>query len=310
MSKTTHVIEDFDLLTHFNNDASYCKERSIVEIASKVPKFLGKLIYGLNYPQAIVWSREKRLAMKMSTVYHVAKEYLVESGIPKDLLDITAIMFDDLGGKPVVEKLRRSVRFICVAWHARTVRVFHLLTEEFRHGRNVASYGCGSGIVELLALLASGNKTAKLTLIDVDPANIALAQNLVRLFSERGHEVSHNVTLILDDISRHNLPTDTDTVVSIGLLHNYFALNVANSFMENWFAAGATKIMTDICYNPLRIAHQDAYTRINFVHNVLNWKLGPPDGLLFCSREDFASSLHDRELQIYDHGQNATIVVS
>lgn len=309
MSKTTHIFQDFDLLTRFSNDPSYHKERRIVELASKAPKPFGKLIYGLNYPQALVWSKEKRLAMKMSTMYLTAKEYLIESGIPKDLLDIAAIMFDDLGGNPVVEKLRRSVRFICVAWHARTVRVFHLLVDEFRNGKNVTSYGCGSGIVELLALLASGNKEAKLTLVDIDPDNMALTQELIALFRKHGY-ATDQVSLILDDISKHELPTGTDTVVSIGLLHNYFPLAAASSFTDNWFASGAAKVITDICYDPRLVTNQDAATRIKFVHNVLDWKLGAPDGLLFCSPEELTSSTKSREVQIYDHGANATVVVS
>ena len=310
MATAIQVFPDDNLIKKFCKDPSYKKERDIVSFASKSPKLLGKIAYGLNYPQAMVWSREKRLAMKMSTVYLTAKEFLIDSGIPKGLLDVSAIMFDDLGGSPVTEKLRRSVRFICVAWHARMVRVFHLLLDEFRNGKSVASYGCGSGIIELLALLASDNHNAKLTLIDVDPANIALAQDLLALFRDYYPRIDQQVTLILADIREYRLPDKIDTAISIGLLHNYFPLAQANLLMQDWFTSGATKIITDICYDPKNSKHDDADIRMNFVNVVLDWKLGPPDGLLYYSHQEFCENVQSRELCVYDHGLNATIVVT
>ena len=103
----------------------------------------------------------------------------------------------------------------------RAARVFNLLIHEFWNGKNVASYGCGSGLIELLALIASGNKASKLTLIDVDPLNIALTQSLITLFHEHEYDVESQTTLILGDIHELRLAPNTNTAISIGLLHNY-----------------------------------------------------------------------------------------
>lgn len=312
MNTTVCIIPDADLLAQYDNDATYSNERSIVVSASQAPRLIGKLIYLASYRKQVrVWSQEKRLAMKMSTVYLTAKEYLIASGIPKELLDITTSMFGYLDGRPLIEPLQRSVRFICVAWHARAVRAFHLLVDEFRHGKNIISYGCGSGIIELLALIASGNHHAKLILVDNDSDNIAIVNELIARFSRGGYDVGAQVTATHADIRTHQLPPDINTVASIGLLHNYFSLIDARRLVDQWFAASATKVITDICYDPARnLDHLNAAIRINFVRRVLDWKFGPPDGLLFHSPQEFVVSLADREVQIYDHGQNATIVVT
>lgn len=311
MDKGISIFDDSDLLAQMTKDPTYRRERTVVEKASRVPKRLGKIIYVFYYLQALIWSREKRLAMKMSTVYLTAKDYLVECGVPKELLDIMDEMFGVLGGKPVAEPLRRSVQFICVSWHARMARVFNLLLSEFKDGKNIASYGCGSGIIELLALIASGNKDAKLTLIDIKPANIALAQKLAVLFRENGYDVDDQVTMILGDINNYRLPKNTNVAVSIGLLHNYYSLSDASKIMEKWFADGAEKVISDICYDPEDVDNSDAKTRIDFISNVLDWPIYPePDGLLFYNMEDLYNSISNgKKTDIYDHGQNATVVI-
>lgn len=309
MTKTFRIRSDLKILTQYDTDASYHKERAVASTASKAPKLVGKAIYAFNYPQVLVWTRETRLAMKMSTVYLTAKELFIEFGIPKELLDIAAILFDDLGVKPVAEKLRRSVRFICAAWHMRMLRAFHLLTAEFQNGKHAASYGCGGGIIEILALIASGSKSSKLTLIDIDPANIALAEELLTLFYEHGYDCREQVTIITGDIHTCQLPAGTDIAVSIGLLHNYFPLETAKSFVDQWLAGGAAKVLTDICHDPHTTGSADAQMRIDFIRNVLDWEIGAPDGLRYYSKEDLCTSLADKTLEIYDHGLNATVVV-
>ena len=148
------VSVDNDLMQQIDNDHTYEEYKRFVSKACCKP-VLGKVIYARYYPQALIWKSEKRLAMKMSTVYLTAKVLLVERGLPKELLDVADEMFGKLKGRLVSSKLKKSVRFISVAWHMRMIRTFHLLLGEFYSGKNVVSYGCGSGIIELLALLAS-----------------------------------------------------------------------------------------------------------------------------------------------------------
>lgn len=309
MSEHT-VHHDSHFFEGYCNDLTYNRERRVVQSSCRLPRLLGKLYYGISHPQAFIWSREKRLAMKMSTVYHTAKELLADFGIPRELLDITDPIFGRLGGKPHSESLRRSVRFICVAWHARMARAYCILVDHFKKGESISSYGCGSGIIELLALIASNNRNAKLTLIDIDPDNIALAQELIALFEKCGYNVRGQVTMILGDIRTCALPNSTDVAVSIGLLHNYFPLREANSFMEEWFNAGAKTVITDICYGEKETKDNDTRLRLNFINRVLGWKFGPPDGLLFYSKEEFLSRLPNRTVELYDHGPNATITVA
>ena len=249
------------------------------------------------------------MALKMLTLYLAAKDYLVEEGVPRDLLEIAAKRFGSIKGKPLTARLLESVLFAAAPWHIRAARAFKLLLEEFANGKNILSYGCGSAIIEILALVASNN-TAKLTLIDIDPVGIELTEKLLALLHENGYDVRDQVFASVGNIHNHKLPTDVDTVVSIGLLHNYFPMDTANALMEKWFAAGARKVISDIYYDPENIKGNDAELRVQFVKNVLNWKFGPPDGLCFCEWEDLCDSLPDRNIDVYDHGLNATVIVS
>ena len=270
---------------------------------------IGKLSYALAHPQAVQWVSDP-IALKMLTLYLAAKDYLVESGIPKELAEIAARSFGNIKGSPLTPSLLESVLFTAAPWHIRAVRVYKLLAEEFKNGSSVVSYGCGSGIIEILALIASGNKDAKVVLVDKDPVGIELADKLVLLFNEHGYDTNEQILTSVGDIQDYELPSGVDTAISIGLLHNYFSLDVARKLMEKWFVGGARKIFTDVYYEPKSIDIYDAELRIRFVRNVLSWKFGPPDGLLFCNKEDLCDSLSDRQVEIYDHGLNATIVIS
>ncbi len=251
------------------------------------------------------------LALKMATLYLAAQDYLVEIGVPTQLMEIAYELFGRIKGKPLTPKLLESVLFAAAPWHMRAARVFRLFEEEFKNNRNVVSYGSGAGLMEILALVASGNHTVKLSLIDNDAFGIGLARRLVESLNEHGYDIRSQVTTLVADIHKCDLPEGTDTVASIGLLHNYFPMNTANELMSKWFAAGAVKVLTDIYYYPESAENgdNDAIARAKFVKNVLSWKFGPPNGLLFCDANTFFDALPGHKVELYDHSLNATCVV-
>ena len=279
--------------------------------ALSVKGLLGKLLYALPRRQLLTW-KNYSVALKMLIMYLAAKDYFIQSGIPKDLVELVSNAFGGVNQKPLEQKLSDSILFVGAAWHMRVVRTFNLLVEEFKMGKSIVSYGCGSSIIEILALIASRNKDARITLIDYDPVGIELTEKLIALFSNHGHDISNQVTTFVGDIHKHKLPSDTDTVISIGLLHNYFSLVEANGIMQEWFGSGVNKVITDIYYDAdmVNTEYNDAKLRVAFVKNVCGWKLGPPNGLLFCSQDDFCASLPNATIDVYDHGINATLVVS
>jgi len=136
-----------------------------------------------------------------------------------------------------------------------------------------------------------------------------LADKLVALFFEHGYDIKDQVTAFVGNINDCELPSGVDTVMSIGLLHNYLSLKDAKLLMEKWFSAGVCKVITDMYYDPKSVKTYDAELRIRFVKNVLRWKFGSPDGLLFCSHKTLCESLPNNMIEIWDHGLNATIVV-
>jgi hypothetical protein len=285
------------------------KQRKVTALA--VSKPFGRLCYALGRPQAVQWASDP-MPLKMLTLYLAAKDYLIKAGIPKQLVELAANAYLNIKGKPVSSRLHRSVMFISPAWHSRAVRSFKLLVKEFEDGKNVESYGSASGIIELLALIVSENHTVKLTLLDLDPVGVDLAEKLVALFKQHGHDVSSQVTIRQGDICESMPSEETDTIVSLGLLHNYFPLDKANELMQKWLSAGVSKVITDIYYEPKDAddGKNDAKLRISFVKNVLKWKFGPPDGLHFYNKETFCKSLPGKKIDVYCHSLNATIVVT
>jgi hypothetical protein len=293
-----------------------------VKITKKAVKTLfgkpiGKISYVLPRPQAVQWVKDPQ-PLKMLTLYLSAKDYLVESGIDEKLVELSAKHLGNIQGKPLTPKLHESVMFTACPWHMRAVRVFKLLKEEFENGRSVESYGSASGIIEILALIMSGNRSVKLTLIDYDEVGIDLARKLVELFDKHDYDIGGQVEIKQGDIRDCVPKAETNTVISIGLVHNYFTLSEANGMLQSWFDKGATKVITDI-YHDAEIVddgYNDAKLRIAFVKNVLSWKFGlsknpnEPNGLLFCSKESFAESLPEYQIKAYDHSLNATMVVA
>ena len=80
--------------------------------------------------------------------------------------------------------------------------------------------------------------------------------------------------------------------------------------MQDWFEGGANKVITDIYHDPKIVPYADAELRMNFIQNIFNWKIGPPEGLLYCSKEAFCDSMFNKKIDIYDHGLSATVVVT
>jgi SAM-dependent methyltransferase len=280
-------------------------------MVSAVRKPFGKIFYVLPRLQLIPW-KSYTVARRMLLMYLASKDYYIKSGIPSRLVNLAVDSFGKVKGKAIKTKLLDSILFGAVAWHIRFVRAFDLLKAEFEAGRNVESYGCGSGIIEILALIASGNQEVKLTLIDYDPDGIKIANELVAMFGKNGYDVSNQVEAYVGDINDCVPKAETDTVVSIGLVHNYFSLTDANEMMRGWFDSGITRVITDIYYNAEESDDglNDAKLKILFVRNVLGWKVGAPDGLQFTSVREFAKSLPEYTIDAYNHSLNATMVVT
>ena len=85
-----------------------------------------------------------------------------------------------------------------------------------------------------------------------------MAQELIGLFRRNGHDVDDQVALILGDMATHNPPDGINVVASIGLLHNYYSLEAANALVHKWFAEGASKVITDVCYDPVTVNGNNA----------------------------------------------------
>jgi hypothetical protein len=290
------IYNDFARIAQISSDFH---RRIIAGIVAK-PKLLGKLNYAFLHPQAARWKKDP-VPLKMTTMYLTAEDLLIEAGVPKELLKIAIDGLGNVAGKPPTFELRESVKFISAAWHSRAARVYKLLLEEFKNGKYVVSYGSGSGVIEILALIASGNKKAKVDLMDKDHIGIEAAESLIELFCKHGYDIRNQTTTSVDDIFTIELPNEADTVASIGLLHNYFPLETANKLVQKWFNSGAKKLITDIYYDPAQSdnGNNDAKLRAKFVNRVLNWKFGSPDGLLFCNNETFCKSLSDYTIDVY-----------
>ncbi|MCL2869871.1 class I SAM-dependent methyltransferase [Candidatus Saccharibacteria bacterium] len=286
----TQAVIDNELLIEMYQDPAWKGQRMLAKFASKL---LGKIIYGLFIcPQAMTWKKEPSRSVKMLGMYLVYIKPMIKAGIPADLLKIVDDEFGGIGKKhkPIRPVLFRCMQFISILWYMRFVATYHLLVEEFKQGKNVVSIGCGSGIIETLALIASGNKAARLTLLDNDTKSVGLASEIIAVFAKNGHDVSNQATARYGDIGNANIiPAGTDTVVSIGLLHNYFSLDEANRLMQGWFDKGAKEVITDICYPP---KSDDEKLRIRFINFVLEWALYPAKGgLRFYSWTEFFDGL-------------------
>ncbi|MCL2085501.1 class I SAM-dependent methyltransferase [Candidatus Saccharibacteria bacterium] len=300
----TKIHKDYERLADIRSD----EQRRVTAISISKP--FGKLCYAIGRFQLIPW-KSYPVALKMLIMYLAAKDYFIQEGLPKRLVELATDALGGVGGKPLETKLRNSILFVGAAWHIRFVRAYKLLLEEFKAGRNVESYGCGSGIIEIIALIASGNASAKLTLIDYDSVGIDLARQLVALFRDNGYDISSQVSISEGDICECKPSSETNTIVSIGLLHNYFTLEEANAMMREWFETGVSKVITDIYYDAdiAENGSNDAKLRLSYVRIVCGWKVGLPDGLLYCNREDFCKSLANYNVEVYDHSLNATLVV-
>jgi len=290
---------------------SSASQRKIITDMAAKPKLLGRLNCALLHPQAARWKKDP-VPLKMTTMYLVADELLMDAGIPEELLKIAVAGVGNIAGKPLTHELKKSIRFISIAWHLRAARIYRLLLKEFKSGKYVASYGCGSGMIEIFALIASGNKDARVDLMDRDPIGIELAKKLIELFYEHGYDIRSQVTMSVDDIFTIEPSDKVDTILSAGLLHNYFPLKTANALVKKWLNVGIKKIITDIFYDPAKVddGKNDAKIRAKFVNRVLNWKFGPPDGLLYCSKEALCESLSTYNIELYDQSLNATLVVT
>ncbi|MDR2557952.1 MAG: class I SAM-dependent methyltransferase [Oscillospiraceae bacterium] len=299
------IHDDYGQLARVASD----EQREVM--VSAVRKPFGKIFYVLPRLQLIPW-KSYTVAHRMLLMYLASKDYYIQSGIPRELVKLAVDSFGKVKGKAIKTKLLDSILFGAVAWHIRFVRAFHLLKAEFEAGRNVESYGCGSGIIEILALIASGNQEVKLTLIDYDHDGIKIAKELVAMFGKNGYDVSNQVEAYVGDINGCVPKAETDTVVSIGLVHNYFSLTEANEMMRSWFDSGITRVITDIYYDADESddGNNDAKLKIKFVKNVLGWKVGAPDGLQFTSVREFAESLPEYTIDAYNHSLNATMVVT
>ena len=280
-------------------------------MVSAIRKPFGKLFYAIPRLQVIPW-KSYSVARRMLLMYLAAKDYYIQSGIPKDLVELVVNTFGNVKGKPIKPKLLDSILFGAAAWHIRFACAFNLLKNEFEYGKNVESYGCGSGIIEILALVASQNRDTELTLIDFDSDGIDLAKSLVTLFWENGYDIRGQVEIKRGDIRECVPKSETDTVVSIGLVHNYFSMGEANTMLRNWFEAGAGKVITDIYHNPNEVDDgiNDAKLKISFVKDVLGWKIGEPDGLCFYGKKVFCDCLSEFNIDVYDHGLNSTMVLT
>ena len=296
------VYDDFDRLHQVFSDEQRRK-------AKRYSARFGKAKYALAYPQAVQWKRDP-VPLKMLVIYLAAADYLVPLGVPRNLADLAATL-GNINGRPLTPKLHANVMFIAAPWHIRARRVFKLLLNEFQNNNNVESYGAASGIIEILALIASGNHTATLHLMDNDPIAIDLAKKLIMLFRDNGYDVSDQVSVSLGEIHGYSPRSDTHTIASIGLLHNYIPFRAANSLTQSYFDAGVKRVITDIYYDAEKVDSEcnDAKLRTTFVKDVLDWNFGPPDGLLLCSKNVF-DDFSDKEIELYNHSLNATVVIS
>ena len=298
------IYDDSELLEKITNDSSYDKDRELLARVGKNRS--GRLVLALRYKQLIPWST-KSLGMKMATMYMASRDYFAEAGIPEDLLDIAMIMFGVMGGRPVSPDLAKTVQLMCALWHARAVRTFRMSKAVFVANKNVVSIGCGAALIEIFALIASGSKTARLTLVDLDPTNIRLAKRVVRLFVKHGYScLKEQVFFDTGDIRTYSLPKETDAVLSIGLLYNYLSSYEAGLLVKKWFNNGVTEVITDICYDPKTVTGDFAEMIINVIKNAIGWKIGP-GGLLFCSAGELHKPLEGNTAYVYNHGANATV---
>jgi len=305
MNPNITIHEDFDLFTKIINDPSYANEKRIAQTAIELPWPIGKLYFAKQYPQILQWAIGKPQAAKMAYVYLTAKEYLIQSGIPRELLDITATMFDALNGKPIAPDFLKAVQLLCLAWHARCTRMYPILLEEFKSGNNVVSQGCGCSIIEQIALIASKSKTAKLTLIDKDPASTAIARDLKKLFIQNGYDIDNQVEILDGDIRDYEPSSDVDTVVTIGLLYNYFSISESNAIIKKLFTRGINTVVADYCCDPAEL-NDEAKLRMAATVKIVGWK-----GLLLCTQEEFRNSLPDNIIvDLYDQYLTATVVMS
>ena len=307
------VYRDDGLLRKIESDPSYNEEKELTIRAGR-GRFRGKVSFVANFSWEIIkWKLDRRLAMKMPTMYMTAKDYFEQSGITNELLEIAMEMFGVLGKrnpKPVSLAFQRAVRYICVGWHSRTCRAYKFLVSMFKKGKIVVSEGCGGSWVEIIALIASGNKDARLILVDKSQKNIDLTEEVIALFMRRGYVgLRDQVRTEVHRIEDHVLPAGTNVVISTGLLNNYFSPSKASAIMEKWFAAGVEKVLTDILYDPDNVSYE-AKRRMLAVERAVGWKVGGKKGLQYCSEEAFCDSLPGRQIEFYDHGLNATVVVS